>query len=100
MSLDATGKPREYIRLVGYPCSTCRNPQMGIVSGHDGCLTLECPKCDSGAHVFTKDLPLEDQGTPQAEAALARLERVREKRARAAKAEAEANKPLEAKDLL
>jgi len=76
MSFTSQGKPREYLRRVTYTCTTCRNAKMGVVYDHEGSVTLECPKCDASAHVFTHQLLLEDQGTPQAAALLARIQQI------------------------
>lgn len=88
MSLDATGKQRTYKRTVTYACSACGRDQMGVVHDLQGCFTLECLQCDAEYHVMLTQLRFEDQGTPQAEAALRVVNRVKETAAKAAAAKA------------
>lgn len=70
MSLDAYGNPKKYKRMLTVPCATCRHEGMGVTWEQDNSVAVECPNCDASTHMARSDLPLVDQGTPQAEAAL------------------------------
>ena len=62
---DAYGNKREFPRTVNVECAACENDQMGVLLElHEGSqLTLECPKCAHTTHVFSSDVPKDDERT-------------------------------------